>query len=41
MSLKKGKEKELEDVLKSLENLTAAVNIKIPGGFGGLGNEDI
>ena len=39
--LKKGKEKELEEVLKSIENLATAVNIKIPGGFGGVGNEDI
>ncbi len=39
--LKRGKEKEIEAVLKSIENLASAVNIKIPGGFGGVRNEDI
>lgn len=39
--LKKGKEKELEEVLKSIENLAGSIKFKIPGGFGGVGNEDI
>ena len=37
--LKKGKEKELEEVLKSIENLAGSIDIKIPGGFGGAGRK--